>query len=361
MAESGTHLGALTTTFTPPSQCTIGIGEGECETCDHIWLGGSCDPSVGAQDVRTCWPPVDRTVPAPVHPYYGWGYYSPGISCPAGHTTACSATAGHPEANAFAFQFSLAADETAAGCCPTGFICSLWGTRQTCQFNMDQSTTSLAVQTVTCDTENGQSGGLNVLTMPQGGITLLAPLIQMNFKATDLPPSTVSSTLTSSGPANSGLNNNASASSDNSGLSGGTIAGIAIGTAILVLGILGAGIFIWRKKRADRNMESDHHTSMNYGPPSIASPGPGHADLASTSSARYAPLGTAYHHPSMEHRVASPGMTELSGADATAAAVPAVGTNRSQEGKWDYPGHQMVAVEAPRPEHSPRELRELPA
>ncbi|KAM7203567.1 hypothetical protein V8F33_002187 [Rhypophila sp. PSN 637] len=353
MPEAGTHLGALTTTFTPPPQCTIGIGE--CTTCDQIWLGQSCKQSVGAQDERTCWPPVDRTVPAPVHPYNGWGYYSPGISCPAGHTTACSATAGQPDANAFAFQFSLAADETAVGCCPTGFTCVLNREgRQTCKFNIDQSTTSLVVQTVTCDTKNGQSGGLNVLTMPQGKMTLQAPLIQMNFKATDLPSSAVSSSSTSSGPANSGLNN-ADTTSETTGLSSGAIAGIAIGIAILVLGILGAGIFIWRKKRADRNIESDdHNTSMNYGPPSIASPGPGHAELASSSSARYAPLGMAYH-PSMEHRVASQAMTELPGADAT-AAVPAVGTNGSQEGKYYYAGHQTIVAEAPGLGHSAKEL-----
>ena len=116
-----TIIGPLTTTFTPAPACTV-VAE-ECSTCNAAWQAQTCFSSAsgsstnfGVQDGAECWPPGSGSVTTPIPPFLGWGFYSPGLICPAGSTSACSATAGG--ASGWPVQFSMVPGETAVGCCP---------------------------------------------------------------------------------------------------------------------------------------------------------------------------------------------------------------------------------------------------
>ncbi|KAK0733518.1 hypothetical protein B0T26DRAFT_745553 [Lasiosphaeria miniovina] len=93
-ADSRPILGPLTTTFTPPAPCLVPVGQ--CTTCTVAWNGQECAPSSGtfAQDAETCWPATTNGVPKVTLPFAGWGFYSPGLVCPVGYTSACTAIAG---------------------------------------------------------------------------------------------------------------------------------------------------------------------------------------------------------------------------------------------------------------------------
>lgn len=71
------------------------------------------------EDAITCWPPTSKGAPTPIVSPGGWegyGFYSPGLVCPAGYTSACTATeGGHSD---WDVQFSMTQGETAVGCCP---------------------------------------------------------------------------------------------------------------------------------------------------------------------------------------------------------------------------------------------------
>lgn len=56
-------------------------------------------------------------------PFRGWGFYSPGLVCPHGYTSACTATAGGDAQ--WPVQFEMLEGETAVGCCPT-YVNSKW-------------------------------------------------------------------------------------------------------------------------------------------------------------------------------------------------------------------------------------------
>lgn len=121
-----TILGPLTTIFTPPPACTVAVGQGDGgllglgllgggSAGNFAFLGQSCKAGQPA-DAATCWPATTSGAPAPPKALGGWGVYSPGIDCPAGYATACSATAGGT--SGWPLQFQLTAGETAVGCCP---------------------------------------------------------------------------------------------------------------------------------------------------------------------------------------------------------------------------------------------------
>lgn len=116
--QAGTNLGPLTTVWTPSPSCTAMIPF--CEACDSGYLAQRCDLSIeGAGSLRDntdCWPPVQSRVASPTHPFVGWGFYSPGIQCPTGYTSAC--TAEYNKRPEWPLQFTLIESETAVGCCP---------------------------------------------------------------------------------------------------------------------------------------------------------------------------------------------------------------------------------------------------
>ncbi|EAQ87460.1 hypothetical protein CHGG_04079 [Chaetomium globosum CBS 148.51] len=242
-----TILGPLTTVFTPPAPCTIAVGW--CKTCDVAWWGQTCGGG-GEEDNTSCWPTTTEGVPEPTKlPLYGWGFYSPGLECPAGYTSACSAVEG--VTSQWKHQFRMEAEETFVGCCPEGFKCdNLRG--QTCLMRAK----STELPTVSC--ENGASNNFGFTTLPNAAVTtmnLYAPMIQLAWKASDRPEtSTLSSSATTSAPTTTTLNPTSAADPNaptisEPALSTGAIVGIAIGAAALFLLTLAAAIFIWRRRR----------------------------------------------------------------------------------------------------------------
>jgi hypothetical protein len=125
MASTGqarTILGPLTTTFTPAPACFTPVIECPLPTCNVAWQAQTCYSSsgvAGVEDNTDCWPPRSGSVALP--PYNpialnGWGFYSPGLVCPSGYTSACSATGGGSWG--WSVQYSIFVEETAIGCCP---------------------------------------------------------------------------------------------------------------------------------------------------------------------------------------------------------------------------------------------------
>ena len=107
-------LGPLTATFTQPAPCTVpAIVDGG--PSNIAFLAQGCSGAT-IQDAATCWPAI--TIEFPSAPFEGLGAYSPGLVCPSGYATACSAVYSSG-GNQNLFQFALQASETAAGCCPT--------------------------------------------------------------------------------------------------------------------------------------------------------------------------------------------------------------------------------------------------
>ncbi|KAF2234324.1 hypothetical protein EV356DRAFT_501864 [Viridothelium virens] len=125
-------LGPLRTTFTPPPSCGTLFINAELGMIQQpsAYRGQSCSqgvfnlvPFVQAVDDISCWPPITQSVPVP--PFLGLGFYSPGLSCPIGYTSACTevrssdgVTMSLDTGISFQFQFAPKAGETAVGCCP---------------------------------------------------------------------------------------------------------------------------------------------------------------------------------------------------------------------------------------------------
>jgi len=257
-------LGPLTTTFTPPAPCLVPVGL--CTTCTEAWHGQECAPRSGtdAQDVETCWPATTNGAFKRAPPFLGWGFYSPGVVCPAGYTSACTATAGGQ--SDWIVQFLMTADETFVGCCPTGYTCdNVAG--QTCLTRVSSTVLSTAMCT------NGLSSQAPPLRLPNTALSIstvdvYAPMFQLAFRPSDLSrngllDSSSSPTFSSStgaatgsslpnaksaspGGANSGSD---PTSATSTGLTTGAAVGIGIGSAVLALAIAAAAFFIWRKKR----------------------------------------------------------------------------------------------------------------
>jgi hypothetical protein len=117
-SRAGTLLGPLTTTWSGMSaSCTVHAVI--CPTCSTAYQGQQCLVENGAQritDNSACWPPATPGAGTPQPPLAGWGYYSPGLACPTGYTTACTAQYGGRYE--WDVEFGLVAGETAVGCCP---------------------------------------------------------------------------------------------------------------------------------------------------------------------------------------------------------------------------------------------------
>ncbi|KAK0741101.1 hypothetical protein B0T18DRAFT_309510, partial [Schizothecium vesticola] len=193
-SQSRVILGPLTAAFQPPAPCSAGVGI--CSTCNDVFFGQKCG-SVGPQDDTTCWPPTTQGALRPSSALNGWGFYSPGISCPVGFTSACHATADSGSSSSqtadWAMQFPMEPGETAVGCCPPGFNCH----------NQNGQTCLAVVRTITLSTVTCRSGrfeGFNFATIPNAAVlslNIFAPMIQIAWKASDRPPASTS-TATSS-------------------------------------------------------------------------------------------------------------------------------------------------------------------
>ncbi|KAL2125813.1 hypothetical protein VTI74DRAFT_2626 [Chaetomium olivicolor] len=248
-------LGPLTTTFTPPAPCTIAVGQ--CSTCNVAWWGQTCAPTT-VQDNPSCWPTTTKGAPAASSALFGWGFYSPGLECPAGYTSACTAIAD--KTSQWKVQYQMEAEETFVGCCPTGFSCDNQN-GQTCNMAVRSTT----IPTVSC--QDGSSNNFGFTTLPNSAVRsiwLFAPMIQLAWKSTDRSTTTAmsSSTLSATSAPSTSLAaptstpNTDSFPTSNSGLSTGAVAGISVGAAILFLLVLFATVFIWRRRRAARRDQS---------------------------------------------------------------------------------------------------------
>ena len=119
MSDAGTLLGPLTTVWTAPTSCSTFFPQ--CSTCGGGWFAQRCvsidgDETAHAADDPSCWPPRTTEVEDHTWPLGGWGFYSPGLECPAGYTSACQAVSGGK--SDWSIQFTLRPHETAVGCCP---------------------------------------------------------------------------------------------------------------------------------------------------------------------------------------------------------------------------------------------------
>ncbi|UKZ76498.1 hypothetical protein TrVFT333_004204 [Trichoderma virens FT-333] len=274
--QAGTLLGPLTTTWTMPESCSIYMPP--CSTCDQGFRGQSCNAiSDGrVQDNTACWPPVKPGISSPGWPFVGWGFYSPGIACPAGYVTACTAVYGQrPQWDT---QFTLVSSETAVGCCPPGFTCA----------NINGNTciataTSTSIPTAFCDgtklTDSGFETFPTVVTFTQtdtaSGVVdvetstrqmvLYAPMFQLNFQSSDLPASTTTASTTSTSntattrttsstsqqTTTSGADNGA-AINPSSGLSNGAKVGLGVGLGLGVAFLLAFAAFIYYYRRSKK-------------------------------------------------------------------------------------------------------------
>ncbi|KAK4158054.1 hypothetical protein C8A00DRAFT_39610 [Chaetomidium leptoderma] len=275
----GVVLGPLTTAWSMPASCTVNVLN--CATCTSAYRGQACvmNGETGrAEDHTDCWPPVTSRAGTPRYPFLGWGYYSPGLACPTGYTTACTAEyGGRP---GWEMQFNLVPGETAVGCCPTGYTCgnidgntclavATAGTPVTATTAMCSGTQLSAVaQAVFPSTAimTASPGGVETVTR---GISLMAPMFQLNYQASDLEsaPSSASSQTTAPTPStgfvsyttgttasstSSASSDSSSAGSTQGGLSTGATIGLGVGAAsggILLTAVV-VGVWMCLRKRA---------------------------------------------------------------------------------------------------------------
>ncbi|EAQ93823.1 hypothetical protein CHGG_02058 [Chaetomium globosum CBS 148.51] len=198
IGQAPTNLGPLTTTFTPPPECTAAVGAASNGLADFFGVGDAKDVAYLGQgcsrgkafDATTCWPGTSKGAEEKGAPLYGWGFYSPGLHCPVGYATACSATGGSGGGSGWPVQFKLRDGETAVGCCPSGYGCANIN-GQTCTM----MATSTTIPTVTCDGNEIGDGASMTVPSEEASITafsLLAPMIQINWQSSDRPKSTTS-------------------------------------------------------------------------------------------------------------------------------------------------------------------------
>lgn len=116
------NLGPLTTVFTPSPVCSSLFSATLGPKTFGMILGGQCDSNSAVPDASDCCPPAANSDAAistgDVVNKLHRGYYSPGLYCPAGYTTACSAT-GTDDYFAASFMYPPGPSDTAIGCCPT--------------------------------------------------------------------------------------------------------------------------------------------------------------------------------------------------------------------------------------------------
>lgn len=263
-------LGPLTTTWTPPSTCLQPLLA--CSTCSSAWEGQTCLSSATFEGNLNCWPPVTSSTATP--PFLGLGYYSPGLYCPSGYQTACAAAGSSNGLQAsvngtqlFTFEYTPTVSETAVGCCPSGYACSsnngqicakqvaststdIWS----CITGGDMTTTALAFpETITMTSASSAT-----VTSTVSDFTFYAPLVQLNFQASDLSTTTSSSSqsTTSTSSTSSSSSTSASSTAASSGGSGSnhhtTTIAVAVTVPVVVVALIAAalGWFFYRKRRA---------------------------------------------------------------------------------------------------------------
>ncbi|KAH6652174.1 hypothetical protein BKA67DRAFT_660936 [Truncatella angustata] len=259
------NLGPLTTTFTAPSYCNNIVVYGSCSTCDYGWQAQTCaNGGAVPVDDSSCWPARTSDPPSITGgpAFHGWGFYSPGVMCPNGYTSACASTVGQDDG--FSFQFRLTSSETAIGCCPTGYTCVIQTRDQTC-VSVARST---SVLTGTCP------GGSSTISYAYKSLpfaysssimdnfTIMAPLFQLVHQPSDTmttgTPSVISAATTSSTSSSNISGPNVSTGTR---LSVGAAVGIGVGIAVAVFLIGLLSYLLWRSQRKRKA-----HSAQGNGP-----------------------------------------------------------------------------------------------
>ncbi|KAH8721446.1 hypothetical protein HC256_001802 [Beauveria bassiana] len=290
-------LGPLTTTWTAPATCSLLFAYPDRVGHMIAYRGERCDATAGARDGANCWPPRREGIPDKSSAMLGWGFYSPGLVCPDGYTTACTAIFG--QRADWVTQFPLVAGETAVGCCPTyvlsliqkhkisflpnpfsehdvltsnhlgnqnsGYECTNWNQfGNTCYATPKEMTITTAV----CGADGISSQGkyvfpatvsVRVSDGSSSTISMLwAPMFQLNFRQSDLSSheATSSAPRTSKTPSPTSTSSQASeqaGATTSPSLSKGAIAGIAVGSVVAGL-VVGAAssIVIFRHRRRQK-------------------------------------------------------------------------------------------------------------
>lgn len=114
------NLGPLTTVFVPPPHCTRAALSGS-----NAIFGQSCNPvddkTATPADDTGCWPRATAYPSVAKPSLAGLGFYSPGLLCPTGYVSACTAVSSTKGQSVEAprvtgkFMFPLVAGETAVG------------------------------------------------------------------------------------------------------------------------------------------------------------------------------------------------------------------------------------------------------
>lgn len=189
------NLGPLTTVFTPPAACATAIFDN-----DKLgWRDQRCiDDGGSLTDNKECWPGTKR------------GFHSPGLYCPEGYTTACTASVKDGiTSTGWKAQYPLEDGETAVGCCPTGFRCGdLDGGRQTCILRWG----TLSFEQPTAKCKDGQLTDFGTMTFPGRKPDLFAGMVQINWKASDRDESATTTTTSAESSATAPNSDSTSAS-----------------------------------------------------------------------------------------------------------------------------------------------------
>lgn len=291
---SRTVLGSLTTAFVAPTSCTMAMyysgeldqGVSLSQSCsyDSTQESGAAiiyDGTGAVIDDTACWPPMTTGLWSTV-PYEISGIYSPGVVCPVGQSKACFATAAVD--GTITFQNSLQQSETAAGCCPTGYVCSSLEVDSTIveQFCVTEMTIG-SLLTGTCDGQitpvtgsltlplvqavtNSDSTSTEISTTTISALSILAPMIQIVWQSTDTTTSAAAS-ITEPGPAS------ATPSSSSHPLSTGAAAGIGVSVAVVfMLAISGIAWYRIRRRRRRSGSVNAVTASMDGGDDGYAKP-----------------------------------------------------------------------------------------
>ncbi|KAI0882651.1 uncharacterized protein GGS22DRAFT_169991 [Annulohypoxylon maeteangense] len=266
-------LGALTTTFTPPADCTASSALYWVNTASTFyWLHGQPGQS-------SCFP--DSYSP------YQNQYYSPGV-CPVGYTRACESISTGGD-NSFT---------TRATCCPQGnYVCAStsssysypWGPTLGCM-SVYRVNTQTSFTTIDGTIAGGETAG-TVTSLRAPGTIMAYGVVVQNSASTDTATTTTGSqTSGSSSIASETASSTAAAGAGEShGLSSGAAAGIGIGTALGVMAIGGLILWMFWSRRKKRTQIPQQELEAEA-PPRGAATTPGSWSDTTWSS-------TPYQHP----------------------------------------------------------------
>lgn len=224
----------LTTTFTPPSDCTGIYRSGYLSI-----VGGS----------SSCQPSGFDSNPS--------SYFSPGLICPSGYASACHDNTGVASITTVTCCPTLSELDIALSCVDTTSLAGTWAT-EFCTWIAPSGGTSLPITvseagpTSTPKLGFTSPGGLNAY-----GIRMVYQTGDLSKTATTTSDKSKTSTSDPTNTANPGPANTSGSpppsSNKQAGLSTGVKAAIGVVTAVVVLGILAGVFFLWKRRQRQRD------------------------------------------------------------------------------------------------------------